>query len=473
MSLLLDALKKAADDKQKAAQHDPADTSPAGTTSDDDLASDRSAVDEAVTLPDKDEQHEAAVSHVATQATTQAADEAPVRETDESAEELTLDEIEPVSEVAKTDTPDVSADAANGDEPDMDEKPRLTETEKLTLQQSAEESAEQTSYTVSDEALSMLIYKTNRDVKQGKRIVVAGMLFTSFVVLAAGGVYYYLDMQAEIAMLERKHQIAMQSMKSKTSKQNAPEQSEIIRSLVSESDLDDKVQYAKQRMAAEKNTQRATRTAAAAKNKVNTDAVVSFQKTNKADPVTEKLEAAWAAYDSAQYERAKRLYREILSVEKENRDALLGLGAIAIIEKNNIAARDIYMLLLRHDPRDSIAISALASLQDGETFTEADEKYLQDMLQKNPDDAHLNFALGNVYAQQQKWKLAQQSYFDAWQRDNKNADYIFNLAVSLDQLGKQKQAVDFYQDSLDQSAGRNVSFSREAVQQRLTEIKGL
>ncbi len=232
--------------------------------------------------------------------------------------------------------------------------------------------------------------------------------------------------------------------------------------------------YAKQHMPDDKNERRAIRRPAAENNKVSAAPVgVSFQKTNKVDPVTSKLEAAWTAYDGGQYDRAKNLYREVLSVEQQNRDALLGLGAIAVIEKNNTAARDIYMLLLRYDPRDPIAISALASLQDSETFTESDEKYLQDMLRKNPDDAHLHFALANVYAQQKKWKLAQQSYFDAWQSDNKNADYIFNLAVSLDQLGKQKQAADFYRDCLDKSAGKQVSFSRQAVQQRLTEIAGL
>jgi uncharacterized protein HemY len=95
------------------------------------------------------------------------------------------------------------------------------------------------------------------------------------------------------------------------------------------------------------------------------------------------------------------------------------------------------------------------------------------MLKKNPGDAHLNFALGNIYAQQKKWKLAQHSYFNAWQNDNKNADYIFNLAVSMDQLGKQKQAVGFYQDCLNQSDDGRVSFSREAVKKRITELSEL
>ena len=178
------------------------------------------------------------------------------------------------------------------------------------------------------------------------------------------------------------------------------------------------------------------------------------------------------AYEAAQYDRAKKLYKEVLIAEENNRDALLGLGAIAVIEKNNTVARNTYILLLKQDPRDPIAIAALASLRNSEASTGADEKYLLKMLQKNPDDVHLNFALGNIYAKQDKWKLAQQSYFNAWQRDNENADYIFNLAVSMDQLGKQKQAVDFYRDCLSKSGDKQVSFSRKAVQKRITELSG-
>jgi uncharacterized protein HemY len=95
------------------------------------------------------------------------------------------------------------------------------------------------------------------------------------------------------------------------------------------------------------------------------------------------------------------------------------------------------------------------------------------MLLKNPNAAHLNFALGNVYAQQEKWKSAQQAYFNAWQQDIENADYIFNLAVSLDQLGKPEQAVSLYQDSLSKSNNKQISFSREDVKKRIKELSGL
>ena len=44
-----------------------------------------------------------------------------------------------------------------------------------------------------------------------------------------------LEMKAELATLERKHQIAIQAMRSKTSDEKVAEKSEIIRSFVNKS----------------------------------------------------------------------------------------------------------------------------------------------------------------------------------------------------------------------------------------------
>ncbi len=329
-----------------------------------------------------------------------------------------------------------------------------------------------TSYTVSDEALSMLIYKTNHVVKHSRRVVLGSVLLASLLVLIAGGFYYYTEMQTEIAALERKHHIAMQSMRLKTSKEKIPAPSEMIHNLVSEADLDDKVLYVKKHIAQDKKShqQVSQRSTAPAKN--NNATGVSFQKNTKVDPVAQKLALAWNAYHAEQYGQAKTLYREVLKREKNNRDALLGLGAIAVLEENYSAAKAAYYTLLKHDPRDPIAIAALASLKSPETAA-ADLQHLLKMVRKNPTDAHLNFALGNNYAQQGEWKLAQQAYFNAWQSDPNNADYTFNLAVSLDQLGQRQQALKFYRDSLKKSAGKTVAFSRPDVEKRLTELSRL
>ncbi len=363
---------------------------------------------------------------------------------------------------------------------------------------------------LSDEALSMLIYKTNREVKKGRRALVFSILIISLGVLVSGGMFYYKDMQEEIRLLERKHQIAMQAMRSKTNDETIPVKSEIIRNLVSDADLEEKVLLAKQQLIAEQSITQATNQAdnsvvsqatsipkqqadshadTIAKNKLASDkaatpivsaskataSAVSIQKTKKADPVGEQLDTAWLAYENARYGEAATLYQSVLLLEENNRDALLGLAAIAVIEKNHQLAQNIYLTLLELDPRDSIAIAALAALSNlpDKQSSPADKEYLLSVLQKNPNAHHLNFALGNIYAQQNNWKSAQQYYFNAWQHNNESADYVFNLAVSLDQLGKQQQAVKFYEASLLKSKSNQSSFSREAVKKRISELSRL
>lgn len=332
--------------------------------------------------------------------------------------------------------------------------------------------------TLSDDALSMLIYNTNHEVKKRRRILVFSALMVGLGILISGGMFYYHDMQKKILALEHQHQIAMQAIHEKTNSEAISPGSEVMKNLVSGSNLEEKVQIAKQQIAAEKSSSQSNTKAQnkAPANKVlptkAMTAAISIQKTQKTNPVGEKLEAAWLAYKSAYYGEASALYKSVLSIEGSNRDALLGLAAIAVVEKNIATAKNIYLKLLELDPRDPIAIAALASLPDKQARL-SDKDYLLTVLQKNPDAHHLNFALGNVFAQQNNWKSAQQYYFKAWQFNDENADYIFNLAVSLDQLGKQSQALRFYEDSLLKSKNKQISFSLEAVKKRINELSGL
>ena len=461
MSLLLDALKKAADDKQKASHSELSEerVSPREPTD---------SVESPVGLSE-DNKFETAVS-----------DDDPSPD-----EELMLQAIdeaqyaEPAQKVTADDSAELTLD--NVDQQDVvTNKSVATKTlheiehkQIHSNKQGVDNGSASAKFTVSDDALSLLIYKTNRDVKKGKKIVIFSLLMISFIILISGGVYYYRDMETEIAALERKHRIAMQAMQSKTNREKTPDNSEIIRNLVSDSSLDEKVQNAKRKIASNYNTSQARPVAnTSVRSAVAATPGLSIQKTNKLDPVGEKLDAAWLLYESGQYKEAAALYKEVVKIEINNRDALLGLGAIAVIEKNNAEARNIYLSQLELDPRDPIATAALAGLHN-ESSLKTDEEYLLSMLAKNPDTPHLKFALGNNYAQQNKWQSAQQYYFNAWQNDTENADYIFNLAVSMDQLGKAQQAIGFYKDSLLKSVNKQVSFSRDAVKKRINELSRL
>ncbi len=449
MSLLLDALKKAADDKQKTSQGE------AKKKQLPDQAAAVSTVDSADNSPEPNE--DLKLQDID--------DELVLDDGANESIELTLEE-DSLQQAALTDDGQVAAS--------LD----LANKEANPAEQLKKRKAASRKFTVSDDALSLLIYKTNRDVKYNKRLVVFSLFMFSFAVLISGGVYYYLDMDAEIAALERKHQLSMMAMQSKTSKEKVPEKSAIIRNLVGESNFEDKVNYAKNKISGNANQARsysATNTSVNKNTKKDSYATpgLSIEKTNKVDPVGEKLDSAWLLYDSGKYSEAINLYREVLTLEKNNRDAMLGIGAIAVLQGDQVQARDIYMALLEQDPRDPVATAALTSLHSDDASLQADEEYLLAVLGKNPEAPHLSFALANNYAQQKKWQSAQKYYFAAWQSDIDNADYIFNLAVSMEQLGKPQQAMSFYKDSLLKSTNKQVSFSRDVVKKRIIELSGL
>jgi len=468
MSLLLDALKKAADDKQKASQSETVNADPVAVQVDEEsiyragqVTENEASSDETLSLNESFLQEVPQLAAAYDPADSEALTLDPVEIVQNEAA-FTLDEMEIEQE---------SVSAGYGQQ--ADKKAKKPADTKVVSNKA-----------VSDEALSLLIRKTNRDAKKGKWIIVISVLLASLTVLVTGGIYYYFELQSEIATLERKHKIAMQQMRAKTSDENMPEESEIIRSFVNKSEPEDKVKLAKkhiesEKLASGKNTQQKVEAKTVAKKQTNTarentvkndKSVVSIQRTNKTDPLAEKLDAAWLAYESGQYDEAEKLYTEVMHLEKYNRDALLGLGAIAIHKKDAEAAKRYYLSLLKLDPRDPIATAAIASLHSDKTSIESGEEYLLTMLESNPKAAHLNFALGNIYAQKGEWKAAQQSYFNAWQQDSENADYLFNLAVSMDQLSKQEQALKFYKECLLKSNNKQVGFSREAVEKRISEL---
>ncbi len=439
MSLLLDALKKAADDKQKAEK---------------DTASSETSVADAGIKAIGQKQ---AAQDKASDDTPEVIKKSPPA----AAEELTLelDEFEPPG-------------ADNIESPaEIPPPAEITDSNETPVSPDSAENR----YDVTDEALAMLIYKTNREARLSRRwLVLSAIAITVFIILSGGG-YYYLLTQDEIINLERKHRIAMQAMKAKTSQEQSPDNAEIIRNLVSDADLQDKVEFARKHVAEKSRSEKNEKAGVvAAKRKLKKDkTVVSIRKTSKTDPIEEKLDKAWLAYDAGQYNEAKPLYQAVLQRENHNRDALLGLAAIALTENNINRARAYYQTLLQLDPHDSAVIAALSGLHYGDTSSALHEEYLLSMLEKNPEAAPLSFALGNVYAQQKKWKSAQQAYFNAWQHAPENANYLFNLAVSLDQLGKHDQAIRFYKSSLQKQTDKKISFSREAVKQRIKELSEL
>ncbi|BAN34419.1 hypothetical protein SCD_n00572 [Sulfuricella denitrificans skB26] len=179
------------------------------------------------------------------------------------------------------------------------------------------------------------------------------------------------------------------------------------------------------------------------------------------------LGKAYQSFLAGDIGTAQQLYHKVLQQEPNNRDALLGMAAIALKQKQSSQAAAYYGKLLDLDPADSDALAGLIGLQ-GQSDPAQSESRLKKALIQNPQADAAHFALGNLYTQQSRWAEAQQSYFRAYSSAPGNADYAFNLAVSLDHLNQGKLALDYYQRALALPGPAN--FDRPSVQIRIKEL---
>ena len=92
------------------------------------------------------------------------------------------------------------------------------------------------------------------------------------------------------------------------------------------------------------------------------------------------------------------------------------------------------------------------------------------MLAVNPAGHFLIFTLGNQFALQGRWAEAQQEYFKAFSAEPENADFAYNLAVSLDHLRQPKLALDYYRRAVALANARGASFDAAAAQERIAQL---
>ena len=187
--------------------------------------------------------------------------------------------------------------------------------------------------------------------------------------------------------------------------------------------------------------------------------------TNQVNPT---LSGAYQSFISGNIEMAQQQYHKVLQQEPNNRDALLGLAAVALNRKQPGQAAAYYAKLLELDPSDPDALAGLVGSQ-GQADPVQSESRLKMILAQNPENGALHFALGNLYSQQSHWAEAQQAYFRAYSSTPDNANYAFNLAISLEHLNQSKLALDYYQRALAQNGPAN--FDKSLAQRRIRELQ--
>ena len=130
--------------------------------------------------------------------------------------------------------------------------------------------------------------------------------------------------------------------------------------------------------------------------------------------------------------------------------------------------REKYQQLLIDNPKDSMAMASMISVANIDP--QLGETQLKRLLREQPESPYLHFVLGNMYGSQNRWHDAQSSYFEALQKKPADPNYAYNLAVSLEHIGKSKSALTFYQKALANSSAGLITFDQQLVRQRLEAL---
>jgi tetratricopeptide (TPR) repeat protein len=191
---------------------------------------------------------------------------------------------------------------------------------------------------------------------------------------------------------------------------------------------------------------------------------IAPQHTEAIDPL---LRDAYAAYRNGNLDEARQSYLSMLAKDSRSTDALLGLAAIAQQRGENLMAAQYFARVLTLDPRNAVASAGMSALN---TEDEGNESRLKMLLREQGESAALHFALGNLYAGQSRWSEAQQAYFNAWTLDADNAEFAYNLAVSLDHLGQAELATRYYRRAQQLDATHSAGFDHTQVARRIEAL---
>ena len=182
------------------------------------------------------------------------------------------------------------------------------------------------------------------------------------------------------------------------------------------------------------------------------------------------VDAAFNALQNGDLDAAKTAYEKSLKNDPKNADTLHGLAAIQLRLGKPELAQDYYLRALEADPKDALAQASLISMSSQMDPVQSESR-LKLLLTTQADSPFLHFYLGNLYARHNRWSEAQQDYFKAMAGEPDNPDYLFNLAVSLDQLHQAKLAAQYYAQALSAADKRSAGFDKQQVSERLKKLQ--
>ena len=93
------------------------------------------------------------------------------------------------------------------------------------------------------------------------------------------------------------------------------------------------------------------------------------------------------------------------------------------------------------------------------------------MLETNASSPVIHYALGNLYSRQKDWPAACRHYEQSVEMSPINPDYMFNLAVCLDQINQKEKALKIYKSSIKNAKNQDYNFNIEGVLRRISSLE--
>jgi Flp pilus assembly protein TadD len=187
-----------------------------------------------------------------------------------------------------------------------------------------------------------------------------------------------------------------------------------------------------------------------------------------------RLELAYVALTQGRLVEAASGYKEILKVNPEERDALLGLAYVSHQEGRDEEARDYYKRVLRQEPGNPTARAGLL-IQNLSNDAEDVSAGSREVAEQHPGSAAAQSVLGHSLVRQGRLADAQMAFQRAHVLEPGVALHAFNLAVALDRLKSHGVARTYYERALSlskQSGGQQASgLPHAVVQQRIDELR--
>lgn len=184
-----------------------------------------------------------------------------------------------------------------------------------------------------------------------------------------------------------------------------------------------------------------------------------------------RLDQAYPLLQQGRIDEAGTAYRDALRANPGEIDAMLGLAYIARLRGDNAAAVEQYQQVLRLQPGHAEANAGLLVLASEADLAAALSR-VREVAERNPNSAEAQAALGGLLARQGRMAEAQQAWFKAFGIEPGNPLYAYNLAVALDRLHKYAQAASFYERAIALAAARPAQPGfLAAAQQRLAQLR--